>query len=278
MFAIFMLIGNVVGGQTGMIIAFVIALIMNGIAYFFSDSIALSMYKAVEVSYNQAPDLHRIVEELSKKAGIPKPRIYICDLDIPNAFATGRSPQNSAVAVTRGLLNILDYNELKGVLAHEIGHIVNRDILISSVAAILASAISMLAQMAYYAGFLFGGSSDDDDSGGVGHLLYMIVLAIITPILATLIQLAISRTREYGADEMGARLAGNPLFLANALYKLDNYSKVIPATTEEVNPAATNMLIINPFKGGGLLELLSTHPPIEKRIERLKEMARRGEY
>jgi heat shock protein HtpX len=269
MFALFMGVGYLIGGESGMFIAFFIALLMNGISFFYSDKIALSMFRAKEVSESEAPQLHRIVEELATEAGIPKPRVYISNIEVPNAFATGRSPKHSAVAVTKGLLEILDQNEIKGVLAHEIAHIANRDILISSLAAVIASAIAMLARVAYFAN-IFGG---DNKGGGIGNLLATLIMIIITPILAMIIQLAISRTREYVADEKGAKLARNPLYLANALRKMDAYAKMKPVTENEINPAATHMLIINPFKKGGLAALLSTHPPIEKRIEKLEAMA-----
>lgn len=269
MFALFMGVGYLIGGESGMIMAFFIALLMNGISFFYSDKIALSMFKAKEVSEAEAPQLHRIVDELAAEAGIPKPKVYISNINVPNAFATGRSPKHGAVAVTKGLLDLLDQNEIKGVLGHEIAHIAHRDILISSLAAVIASAISMLARLAYFAN-IFGG---DRDGGGIGNLLATLIMIILTPILAMIIQLAISRTREYAADEKGAKLARNPIYLANALKKMDAFAKAKPATEQDINPSATHMLIINPFKKGGLQALFSTHPPIEKRIEKLEAMA-----
>jgi len=268
MFGLFLLVGYAIGGEQGMWIALMLATIFNGISFIFSDKIALAMYRAHEVTPQEAPELHKIVEELATKAGIPKPKVYISELDIPNAFATGRSPSHAAVAVTRGLLDYLNYQEIKGVLAHEIAHIEHRDILTGTIAAVIASAISLLAQMAYYAGFFFGGR---DRENGAGSIFYLLVLAILTPLIATLLQMALSRTREYAADERGALLAGNPLYLAHALRKLALYSSHRPASTQEINPATSHMLIVNPFKGG-LASLFSTHPPIEKRIERLENM------
>ncbi|MCX7697743.1 MAG: zinc metalloprotease HtpX [Bacteroidales bacterium] len=267
MFGLFLLVGYAVAGEEGMWIALMLATIFNGLSFILSDKIALMMYRARKVSPEEAPELHRMVEELADEAGIPKPGVYISEMEIPNAFATGRSPRRSAVAVTRGLLKYLDKNELKGVLAHEIAHIEHRDILTGTIAAVIASAISFIAQMAYYAGFFLG----RDRNNGVGSLLYLLVLAILTPLIASMLQMALSRTREYAADERGARLVGNPLYLANALRKLGLYTAHRPASTSEINPATSHMLIVNPFKGG-LANLFSTHPPIEKRIARLESM------
>lgn len=267
MFGLFLVVGYAVAGEEGMWIALMVATIFNGISFIFSDKIALMMYRCKKVTPEEAPELHRMVEELADEAGIPKPGVYISEMEIPNAFATGRSPRRSAVAVTRGLLKYLDKNELKGVLAHEIAHIENRDILTGTIAAVIASAISFIAQMAYYAGFFMG----RDRNNSAGSLLYLLILAILTPLIATMLQMALSRTREYAADERGARLVGNPLYLANALRKLGLYSAQRPASTNEINPATSHMLIVNPFKGG-LASLFSTHPPIEKRIARLENM------
>jgi heat shock protein HtpX len=239
---------------------------MNFIGYWFSDKIALAMSGAKEVSMDQAPDLHHMVEKLSVQAGLPKPRVYIIPQDTPNAFATGRNPEHAAVAVTEGILRILKTEELEGVLAHELAHIKNRDILISSVAAVIAGAISHLAMMAQW-GAMFGmGRSDDDEGGGGGNMIGTLLMAIVAPMAAMLIQMAISRSREYAADAMGARIvhAGRPL--ANALLKLEEYNKQIPM---QVNPAQAQMYIVNPLSGGGLTRLFSTHPPIEERVARL---------
>ncbi len=263
-------LGKVLGGNAGIVIALIVAGFMNFISYWLSDKIVLSMYGARPISYEEAPTLHEIVYELSRRAGIPKPPIYLIPMDQPNAFATGRGPGHSAVAVTRGLLELLDEEEVRGVLAHEIAHIKNRDVLISSVVATIAGAISMVINFLQWA-LIFGfGRSDEEESplSFVGDLL----LIIITPILATLIQLAISRSREYLADETGAKLCRCPLALARALEKIEEYVSSIPA---RVNPATSHLFIQNPLKGEGILELLSTHPPTHKRIERLKELARR---
>ncbi len=271
MTVLIIVIGRIFGGQQGMIIAFIFAIIMNVGSYWFSDKIVLSIYRARPVSESEAPELYRIVRELSQEAGIPMPRIYVIPNDSPNAFATGRNPKHAVVAVTEGLLSILDREEIKGVLAHEISHVKNRDILIQTIAATMAGAIMMLANMARW-GAIFGGMrGDDDDSGGVIGLLAM---SIIAPIAALLIQMAISRSREYLADETGARIAHNPLGLASALEKLSIASQRIPLQT---SPASAHLFIVNPLKGGrSLLNLFSTHPPIEERIKRLREMAISG--
>lgn len=266
-FAIFMLIGSAFG-QGGMILAFVLALLMNGITYWFSDKIVLAMYRAQEVPEDKAPKLHRIVEELAHSAGIPKPKVYVIQSASPNAFATGRSPQHSAVAVTTGILNILDDGELKGVLAHELAHVSNRDILIASIVATVAAAITLLASIVKWGVLLGMGGRDRDDEGG--NPIALLVLAILAPIAAVLIQLWISRTREYAADEFGARLAQDPLLLASALEKLDRTSRRLPL---EANQVTAHMFIVKPFSGSGLLSIFSTHPPIEERVARLRKMA-----
>ncbi|MEW6388568.1 MAG: zinc metalloprotease HtpX [Thermodesulfobacteriota bacterium] len=260
------LMGKLIGGRSGMQIAFLIALAMNFIGYWYSDKIVLRMYGAQEVSPDQAPDLHRIVEELSREAGIPKPKVYIVPNDTPNAFATGRNPEHGAVAVTEGILRLLTPTELKGVLAHEIGHIRNRDILIQTVAATMAGAIMILADFARFSA-IFGGSSDDDE-GGLG-IIGVIVMSILAPLAAMLIQMAISRSREYIADETGAQLTHNPDSLARALEKL---AYGVQARPMEANPATAQMFIVNPLVGGGLMNLFSTHPPIEERVARLRAM------
>jgi heat shock protein HtpX len=266
--ALFLVIGGAIGGNQGLFIAFVFALLMNFASYWFSDKIVLSMYGAREVSLNEAPDLYRLVQRLAQRAGIPMPRVYIIPSDAPNAFATGRNPQHGAVAVTEGILRMLDTDELAGVLAHELGHIRNRDTLIMTVAATLAGAITMLAHMAQW-GAIFGfGRRDEEDSGG-GGILGLLFMAILAPIAATLIQLAISRSREYFADSTGAAVAGSPSGLARALEKLHYASQRLPM---DANPATAHLFIVNPLTGGSLVNLFSTHPPIEERIRRLRHI------
>ncbi|BCO10224.1 protease HtpX [Desulfolithobacter dissulfuricans] len=263
--ALFMVAGRAMGGQQGMMIALFMAVGLNFFAYWNSDKMALAMNHAREISEVEAPELHLIVANLARRAGIPKPRVYIIESPTPNAFATGRNPQHAAVAVTRGILQILNREELEGVLAHELGHIKNRDILISSIAAVMAGAISYLATMAQWA-MIFGGTRDDDEGGSP---LATIVMMIVAPLAATLIQMAISRSREYLADRAGAEICGHPKALASALNKLANYNKQIPM---DVNPATAQMYIVNPLAGGSLANLFSTHPPIEERIRRLLSM------
>ena len=266
--ALFLVIGGAIGGNQGLFVAFIFALLMNFASYWFSDKIVLSMYRAREVSLQEAPDLYRLVQRLAQRAGIPMPRVYIIPSDAPNAFATGRNPQHGAVAVTEGILRMLDTDELAGVLAHELGHIRNRDTLIMTVAATLAGAITMLAHMAQW-GAIFGfGRRDDEDSGG-GGMLGLLFMAILAPIAATLIQLAISRGREYFADTTGAAVAGSPSGLARALEKLHYASQRLPM---DANPATAHLFIVNPLTGGSLVNLFSTHPPIEERIRRLRRM------
>lgn len=261
--ALLIFMGGAMGGKTGIIIAFGFALIMNVGSYWYSDKLVLRAYRAREVGPNDSPALHRIVEELAQNAGIPKPRICIIPQDSPNAFATGRDPAHGVVAVTEGLLRILNPDELKGVLAHELGHIHNRDILVQTIAAVIASTVVMLANILQFAA-IFGGNRD-----GNSNPLAAIGLAILGPIAAGLIQMALSRSREYLADESGAHFAGNPLHLASALAKLDAYSKQKPM---QANPATAHMFIVNPLTGR-LASLFSTHPPIEDRIARLRHMA-----
>jgi heat shock protein HtpX len=259
------LIGKLIGGQGGMQIALVIAVAMNFFSYWFSDKIVLRMSGAHEVDPSQAPELHRMVEELSAAANIPKPRVYVMETDNPNAFATGRNPEHGVVAVTTGILRLLTPQELKGVLAHEIGHIKNRDILIQSVASTLGAAITYLA---YYGPLLFGRSGDDEEGGGVGAA-GGILMMILAPIAAMLIQMAISRSREYIADETGAQLCHNPESLARALEKL---AYGVEAAPMQANPATEPLYIVNPLTGGGIQNLFSTHPPIEERVARLRAM------
>jgi heat shock protein HtpX len=264
LFLLFM--GQVFGGQRGMVMAFGLAILMNFVSYFWSDKIALKMYRAQPVTREQLPRAYAVVERLTAKMGIPMPKMYVIPAESPNAFATGRNPQHASVAVTEGILNLLNDEELEGVLAHELGHVRNRDILISSVAATLAGAITLLARMGYWASLFggMGGDRDDRDRGGGFVALLMLILA---PIAATLIQLAVSRSREYQADATGAELTGNPYALANALRKLDAYSKRIPM---QASPSTAHLFIVAPLLGGmSFANLFSTHPPIAKRIERL---------
>jgi heat shock protein HtpX len=266
---LFILVGGILGGQSGMVMAFILACVMNLGTYWFSDKIVLRMYGAQEVSPAQAPQLYGLVKELSLQSHMPMPKVYIIPQEAPNAFATGRNPQHAAVAVTEGIMKILSREELAGVLAHELAHIKHRDILIGSIAATIAGAISMLANMAQWA-MIFGGRRDEDEGGS--HPLVAIAMMIIAPITAMLIQMAISRSREYLADEGGARISGNPLYLADALKKLHKGAQAIPM---EANPATAHMFIVNPLTGGGLMKLFSTHPPMEERVKRLERMAGR---
>ena len=267
---LFILAGGALGGRGGMMMAFILACVMNLGAYWFSDKIVLRMYRAQEVSPSQAPQLYGVVNELALQAQMPMPKVYIIPQEAPNAFATGRNPQHAAVAVTEGIMKILSREELAGVLAHELAHIKHRDILIGTIAATIAGAISMLANMAQWA-MIFGGRRDEDEGGG-GHPLVAIAMMIIAPIAAMLIQMAISRSREYLADAGGASISGNPLYLAAALKKLQRGVQLAPM---EANPATAHMFIVNPLTGGGLMKLFSTHPPIEERVERLEQMAGR---
>jgi len=263
-----MLIGGLFGGQQGVVIAFIFAMVMNFGSYWFSDKIVLRMYNAQAVSENEAPELYATVKNLALKASMPMPRVYIIPGDTPNAFATGRNEQHAVVAVTEGILRILGRDELEGVIAHELTHIRNRDILIGSIAATLAGAIVMLANMAQWAA-MFGGASRDDDEGGGSNIVGLILMAVLAPIAATLIQMAISRSREYLADAGGAKISGKPYGLAGALDKLSRASQTMPM---EANPSTAHMFIVNPLTGRSLMNLFSTHPPIEERIARLRSM------
>jgi heat shock protein HtpX len=259
-----MFVGRVFGGQNGMLIALVFAAVLNFVSYFYSDKIALSMYRAKPVTREELPRAYQVVERLTQKIGIPMPKMYVIPTDSPNAFATGRNPNHASVAVTQGILGLLSDEELEGVLAHELGHVRNRDILISSIAATVAGAITYVAQIARW-GMIFGGyerDSNDRGGGGFGALLML----ILAPIAAMLIQLAVSRSREYQADESGAYYTGNPYALASALAKLDAYSKRLPM---QATPSTAHLFIVQPFLGMNLGSLFSTHPPIAKRIERL---------
>jgi heat shock protein HtpX len=264
-------IGGALGGQSGMLLALVLAAAMNLGAYWFSGDIALRMAGAREVSPAEAPELHRLVDELAMLARLPKPRLAIIDSPAPNAFATGRNEKHAVVAVTTGIMGMLSRDELAGVLAHELGHVRNRDILISSLAATMAGAITMLANMAQWS-MIFGGlgrSDDDEQAGSAGGLVGSLFLMILAPLAATVIQLAISRSREFGADATGARLHGNPESLARALEKLEMASSLRPLP---VNPAAAHLFIVNPLRGVNLGALFSTHPPIAERVRRLRHM------
>lgn len=262
---VLVLVGERVGGERGMILAFLLSVAMNFTAYFFSDKIALAMYRAQPVTREQLPRAYEVVERLAAKEGLPMPKIYVLPTESPNAFATGRNPQHASVAVTHGILELLTDEELEGVLAHELGHVKNRDILTSSIAATLAGAITMIARMGYWAS-LFGGfggrESRDREGGGLGALL----MIIVAPIAATLIQLAVSRSREYEADSTGAHTTGNPYALASALQKLENYSKRLPL---QASPSTAHLFIVAPLLGGGFGNLFSTHPPTRERIRRL---------
>jgi heat shock protein HtpX len=261
--ALLMVAGQALGGHGGMMIALVMALGMNFFSYWFSDKMALSMGGAREVSPQEAPELHQMVNSLAQRANLPKPRVYIMDQETPNAFATGRNPEHAAVAVTVGLMRILSRDELAGVLAHELGHIKNRDILISSIAATMAGAISSLATMAQWSMIFGGGRSDDDDHGGI---IGTVVMMVVAPLAAMLIQMAISRSREYQADATGAAICGNPRSLADALAQLESANRQLPM---DVNPATAQMYIVNPLTGSWIANLFSTHPPIQERINRL---------
>lgn len=262
-----MLIGGYFGGKNGIVIAFLFAMVMNFGSYWFSDKIVLRMYKAQEISESQAPELYGIVKNLALRGDLPMPRVYVIPENTPNAFATGRDENHAVVAVTEGITRILNRDELEGVIGHELTHIKNKDMLIGSIAATLAGAIVMLANMAQWAA-IFGGVSRDDDEGG-GGLIGLILMAILAPIAATVIQMAISRSREFLADAGGAKISGKPYGLAGALEKLQRASQAIPM---DANPSTAHMFIVNPLTGGSLMSLFSTHPPLEERIARLKSM------
>ena len=266
MMVLFILVGRVIGGQQGMMYAFFFSLVMNFGSYWFSDKIVLSMYGAHQISREDAPELYDIVEKLASKAELPMPKVYIMNNPTPNAFATGRNPNNSAVAVTTGIMKLLNKEELEGVISHELTHIKNRDILVCTIAATLVGTITYIVQFAMF----FGGGrrSDREESG---NIFVDLLLLIIAPIAAMLIQMAISRSREYMADEGGAMISGKPLALASALNKLQHGNEVIPM--RNAGQSSAHMFIVNPLHGGGMMKLFSTHPPIEERIERLKEIA-----
>lgn len=269
--AVLIVMGSALGGRQGIVIALVIAIIMNIGSYWFSDKIVLSMYRAQELSPNDAPMVHQIVDELARRAGVPKPRLFIVPQEAPNAFATGRDPEHGVIAVTDGIMRLLPPEQLRGVLAHEMAHIAHRDILIQTVAGVLGSAITAIANMLQFS-MIFGGSRDEE---GNSNPLAAIAMMILGPLAATLIQMAISRRREYMADAAGAEYCGDPLALAGALNNLDAYSRHIAM---QANPATENMFIVSPLTGDSMRRMFSTHPPMEERIANLQEMARTGRY
>lgn len=268
---LFIWIGGMIGGRGGMIIAFMFALVMNFVSYWFSDKIVLAMYRAQEATEMEVPAIFRIVKNLTQKANLPMPKVYIIPTDTPNAFATGRNPSRAAVAVTDGILRLLNEDELEGVLAHELAHVKNRDILISTIVATIAGAIFMLASMARWAA-IFGGFGGRDRRGG-GNVLALLLVAIVAPIAALLIQLAISRAREYQADQSGGKISGRPLGLANALRKLHAGVRRFPM--RQASPTTAHMFIVNPLTGRGMASLFSTHPPMEQRVARLEDLSTR---
>jgi heat shock protein HtpX len=268
--ALMLWIGFSLGGQQGLLTALVLAGLMNVVSYWWSDRIALRMHRAQPVMPEEAPELHEIVRTLAQRAGIPTPNVYLIPEQAPNAFATGRNPSHAAVAVTAGLMQVLSKEELAGVLAHELGHVKNRDTLIMTVAATLAGALTMLARF----GMLTGGARSSDDRGRGGNPLLTMVAVMLAPVAAALIQMAISRSREFLADDAGAELTGHPLDLAQALRKISSMSRQIPM--QSGSPATAHLFIMNPLSGGGWTALFSTHPPVEQRIARLEAMARQG--
>ncbi len=270
--ALVMWIGQALGGQSGLVFALVFAAVMNLVSYWFSDKIVLRIYGAQPVTESEAPELYRIVQNLSVKMNVPMPKVYIIPQEAPNAFATGRNPEHAAVAATAGILRLLNHEELEGVLGHELGHVKSRDTLISTVAATLAGALSHLANMAMW-GMMFGGRSRNDRDEGANPII-MLVGVILAPLAAALIQMAISRSREYNADETGAHLTGNPLALASALKKIEGWKREIPFSAG--SPSTAHLFIINPFSAEGLAALFSTHPPTAERIKRLEAMALQG--
>jgi heat shock protein HtpX len=275
--ALLIWIGDMLGGRQGAIIALLLAGGMNFFSYWFSDKIVIKMYGGQEVTANDDPELYGMVQDLTQRAGLPMPKVYLLPQDTPNAFATGRNPEHAAVAVTDGIRRILNKRELAGVLGHELSHVKNRDILVSTIAATLAGAISYLAQMAQWA-MIFGGNRDRDDEGG-SNIFGLIVMMIVAPIAAMLIQMAVSRSREYGADAGGAQITGDPLALASALRKLHMGAQNIPLHVNNATANATaHMFIVNPLTGHGLASLFSTHPPMEERIARLEAMAGKMGY
>lgn len=260
-----LLVGEYLGGEQGLQNALIFAALMNFAMYFFSDKIVLMMYRAKELPREQAPEIHAMVEEIAREAKIPKPKLYIANMGIPNAFATGRDPAHAAVVVTDAIIGLLEKDELKGVLAHEISHVTNRDVLVATIAATLAGALSMVARMAMFYGPMGRDDRDRDRGGGIGALLFL----ILTPLVATLIQLAVSRQREFGADESGAKLLGTGKPLALALQKLDRASKQLAIAPTPSQAATAHLFIVNPFRASAIFRLFSTHPPTEERVKRL---------
>ncbi|MCY0386871.1 zinc metalloprotease HtpX [Robbsia sp. Bb-Pol-6] len=269
--ALFIVVGGVIGGQRGMLIALLIALAMNFFSYWFSDQMVLRMYDAQEVDEHGAPQFYRMIRELSSRAGLPMPRVYLINEDAPNAFATGRNPEHAAVAATTGILRVLSEREMRGVMAHELAHVRHRDILLSTISATMAGAISALANFA-----MFFGSRDEQ--GRPSNPVASIAVAILAPIAASLIQMAISRAREFEADRGGAEISGDPTALASALEKIHHYASGRPFATAEANPSTAQMMILNPLSGGQVARLFSTHPATEERVARLMHMARTGRY
>ncbi|CAG2150316.1 zinc metalloprotease HtpX [Cupriavidus plantarum] len=269
--ALFIVIGGMIGGRSGMMMALLIALGMNFFSYWFSDKMVLRMYNAQEVDASTAPQFYGMVQDLAQRAGLPMPRVYLINEDAPNAFATGRNPENAAVAATTGILRVLSDRELRGVMAHELAHVRHRDILTSTIAATMAGAISALANMAMF----FGGR---DEHGNRTNPIASIAVAILAPLAASLIQMAISRAREFEADRGGAEISGDPQALASALDKIHRYAQGIPFQAAEEHPATAQMMIMNPLAGGGIANLFSTHPATEERIARLMQMAQTGSY
>ena len=265
MTGLILVVGRALGGEQGMVLALAFAAVMNFVSYWFSDKIVLKMYRGREVSPAEAPRFHEIVDRLIARADLPKPTLYVLPGESPNAFATGRNPKHAAVAATEGILSLMSDEELEGVLAHELGHVKNRDILISSIAATIAGAITMLATMARW-GALFGGYGSNNDRDRGGNIVTLLLTAILAPIAAMVVQMAISRSREFAADATGARFAGQPYGLAKALEKLDAYSKRLPMTATQ---STAHMFIVAPFTGSTFMNLFSTHPPVEERIRRL---------
>jgi len=266
---LFVWVGKLIGGQIGMVIALVLAILLNGFSYWFSDSLVLRMNRAWQVDEAEEPALFQIVTELTRRSGMPMPKVYLMQDPTPNAFATGRDPQHAAVAVTTGLMALLNPREVRGVLAHELAHIQHRDILIATIAAVIAGAVMMLANLAQMAALFGFGRSNEDEEGGGSSILGLLLAIIVAPLAATIIQMAISRGREYQADASGARISGDPLALASALQRLEQGAAFAPA---DVQPSTAHLYIVNPLLGGGLLSLFSTHPPIVERVKRLEAM------
>ncbi len=273
MTGLLLVVGQALGGQTGMVIALTIAVVMNFGSYWYSDKLVLKIYHASEAGPSDAPMLHQIVQELASRAGLPMPRVYVIHSDAPNAFATGRNPEHAVVAATTGLMRILSREELAGVMAHELAHVQNRDTLTGAIAATIAGAIAMLANMFQWMTIFGLARGDDQEGGGAGGLIGGLVMMIVAPIAASLIQMAISRSREYVADARGGEICGNPLWLANALRKLEQSNRRTVMADAETHPATAHLFIINPLKGANLARLFSTHPDTEERVRRLEAQA-----